>query len=146
MPLQRVPDWRSRLARILESAREVPFEWGRFDCALHVCNCIRAVAGVDPAEVLRGTYSSEAGAAAVYGASFEAFIAGQAVALGMPEVGVTFARRGDVVFVDNDTPQGCVGVVSLDARLVSCASDQGVVLLPMHFNGKQRWKRAWKVG
>jgi hypothetical protein len=146
MPLRRHHDWRSRLGRILESACELQFEWGRFDCALHVCNCIRAIVDVDPAKTLRGTYSDEAGAAAVYGASFETFIANQAATLGCEEVPVTLARRGDVVFIDNDTPQGCVGVVSLDARLVSCVGEKGVVHVPMIVGKKRRWKRAWRIG
>lgn len=126
---------------MIESARELGFEWGVFDCALHVSNCIRAITGVDPAESYRGTYSDEAGAARIYGSSFENFIANQALALGLKEVPVTFARRGDVVFVDNNTPQGCIGVLSMDPRFVSCAAHTGLVLVPI-----VRWKRAWQVG
>jgi len=141
MTLQRLPDWRFRLGQIIESARELEFEWGIFDCALHVCNCIRAITGVDPAEKYRGTYSDEADAARIYGSSFADFIANQVAALGMNEVPVTFARRGDVVLVDNNTAQGCVGVVSMDPRFVSCAGEKGLILVPM-----VRWKRAWRVG
>jgi len=141
MTLKRCHDWRERLDRMIDSAREVPFEWGRFDCALHVANCVRAITGcADPAAAYRGKYSDEAGAAAVYGASLEAFIAAQAAALGLSEVTPTCAQRGDVVFVDNGTPQGAVGVVSCDARFASCASDRGMALLPV-----SRWRRAWRV-
>jgi hypothetical protein len=141
--LKRLPDWRSRLGRIIDSAREVPFQWGVFDCALHVSNCIRAITGAsDPAASFRGKYSDEAGAAAIYGSSFEQFIAAQAQSLGLEEIApVTLARRGDVVFVDNATPQGCVGVVSLDARYVSCAGEKGIVFVSI-----DRWRRAWRVG
>ena len=132
-----------RLHRIIESAAELSFEWGRFDCALHVSNCVRAitVGAVDPGAAYRGKYSDAAGAAAIYGTNFETFIAGICAGLGMPEVPVTFARRGDVVFIDNDTPQGAIGVISLDGRFASCASDKGLVLVRM-----QRWKRAWQIG
>ena len=141
MTLKRVPDWRFRLGQIIDSARQLQFEWGVFDCALHVSNCIRALTGVDPAANYRGTYSDETGAVAIYGASFEAFIAAQASDLGLVEVPVTFAGRGDLVFLDNNTPQGCVGVVSLDARFVSCAAANGLLLVPI-----TKWKRAWRVG
>lgn len=139
--LRRLPDWRPRLGRIIDSAREVPFQWGVFDCALHVCNCIRAITGVDPAANFRGKYSDTAGAAAIYGSSFEDFIAVQAQLLSLQEIPVTLARRGDVVFVDNATPQGCVGVVSLDGRYVSCAGEKGIVMVTI-----DRWRRAWRVG
>lgn len=141
MPLQRVPDWRFRLGQMIESARELQFEWGIFDCALHVSNCIRAITGTDPAESYRRTYSDEAGAAAIYGESFESFISTMASSLEMPEIEVTFAQRGDVVFVDNSTPQGAVGVVALDPRFAACVFEKGLILVRMH-----RWKRAWRVG
>lgn len=140
--LKRHPDWRSRLGRMIESARELEFQWGTFDCALHVANCIRAItACTDPAAGIRGTYSDAAGAAKLYGASFEQFIADQAAQLELEEVSPTFAHRGDAVFVDNDTPMGCVGIVTLDPRFAACAGEKGVVLIPI-----QRWKRAWHVG
>ena len=141
MTLKRFQDWPERLHRIIDSAGELAFEWGRFDCALHVCNCIRAMTGVDPAAQYRGTYSDEAGAAEIYGSSFETFIARIAASFGMAEIGVTFAHRGDLVFIENGTPQGAIGVVSSDGRFVSCVSEKGTLLVPM-----RRWKRAWKVG
>jgi hypothetical protein len=141
MTLKRFPDWRDRLGLIIDSRRELAFEWGRFDCALHVCDCIRAMTGVDPAEGLRGTYSDEAGAAKIYGTNLQQYIATSAAAQGMTEVPVTFARRGDVVFIDNKTPQGAVGVVSLDPRFASCAAEIGHAMVAI-----EHWKRAWSVG
>lgn len=143
MSLERVHDWPERLDRMISSARAVPFEWGRFDCALHVANCIReiTVSRVDVAASYRGKYSDEAGAAQIYGTSFEQFIASMATQLALPEVPVRFAHRGDVVFLDNRTPQGAVGVVSCDPRFVACASTTGVVFVPL-----ARWRRAWRIG
>jgi hypothetical protein len=83
MTLQRLPDWRERLGRMLESAGELEFEWGEFDCALHAANCVRAITGVDdPAAAYRRRYSDEESAAAIYGPSLEAFIASMATDLG----------------------------------------------------------------
>jgi hypothetical protein len=141
MPLKRVNEWRERLGQILLSAQELEFQWGTFDCALHVCNCIRAVTGTDPAAQYRGTYSDQAGAEKIYGSSLVSFIATTAASLGCPEVPVTFARRGDVVWIDNGTEQGAIGVVHLDGRFISCASEKGIVLVHM-----RRWRRAWQIG
>jgi|SRR5208282_3656288 len=141
MPLTRVRNWEAQLASLLASSSEVPFVWGSFDCALHVCNCIREISGVDPGESYRGKYSDEAGATAQFGSSLADFAAGIATTLGCPEVGVTFARRGDVVWIDNGTTHGALGVITLDGRFASCATDKGLVLVPI-----KRWKRAWRVG
>ena len=140
IPLQRLHDWPVRLDRIITSARDVPFKWGEFDCALFVCACIKAMTDVDPGAKYLRTYSDEPGAIRIYGGDLAAFTANIAAELGMPEVGVTFARRGDVVFLDNGTEHGCIGIVGLDGRFAACASD-GIVLVRMH-----RWKRCWMVG
>ncbi|HEY3972307.1 MAG TPA: hypothetical protein VGM18_04835 [Candidatus Sulfotelmatobacter sp.] len=143
MPLQRIPNWRERLGQIIASAGELEFQWGVFDCALHVCNCIRAITttAIDPGHSYRGTYSDEAGAAAIYGSSLEQFVAGIAATLALPEVAPTFARRGDLVFIDNGTAQGAIGIVSLDGRFASCASDKGLAMIRI-----RHWKRAWQIG
>lgn len=139
--IQRHHDWRERLGRAIAEASSRQFEWGRFDCALHVCDCVKAITGVDPAETFRGTYSDEAGAAAVHGDSLQEFVAKIAKQLELPEISPTMAQRGDVVHVDNGTTQGALGIVGLDARFAVCASDKGLVMVRLH-----RWKRAWKVG
>jgi hypothetical protein len=141
MPLKRLPDWRFRLGQMIDSAAELSFAWGTFDCALHVCNCIRAITGSDPALEYRGKYQDEAGAAALYGSSLETFIEQKAAQLGCEEISVTFAHRGDVVFVDNGTSQGALAVVCGDGRFASCAGEKGLVLVRM-----ERWRRAWKIG
>lgn len=139
--IERHHDWRERLGRAIEEAKDRTFEWGTFDCALHACNCLEAITGVDPAAKHRGTYSDAAGAAAIHGESLADFAAQICAELDWPEVPPTMAQRGDVVYVDNGTPHGALGVVSLDGRFASCASDKGLVLVRIH-----RWKRAWKVG
>jgi hypothetical protein len=141
--MPRVHDWPRRLAQILDSTRQLPFEWGKLDCALHVCNCIKAMTGeqIDPGAAHRGQYADEAGAVARFGGDLAAFAATTAAALGFAEVPITMAQRGDVVFVDNGTAHGALGVVSLDGRFASCMSDKGIVNVRI-----ARWKRAWHVG
>jgi len=45
--------------------RRERFEWGRTDCIMSVCNHVRDLTGTDPAGPWRGSYSDEAGAAAI---------------------------------------------------------------------------------
>lgn len=45
--------------------RREPFQWGRGDCILSVCDHVAAVTGIDPAAPWRGSYSDEAGAEAI---------------------------------------------------------------------------------
>jgi len=143
MPLLRHWDWRERLERMVESARHVPFQWGTFDCALHAANCIRAITAnnYDFAAGFRGTYSTEAGAAAIYGSSLLTFVSTLLSAQGCTEVPTTLARRGDVVWINNGTSQGAIGIVCSDGRFASCVTDSGLLLVRRRY-----WSSAWWVG
>jgi hypothetical protein len=59
----------------------------------------------------------------------------------MQEVAPRLARRGDVVFVDNSTAEGALGLVDLSGTCAACVSQDGYRRVPM-----RRWKRAWRVG
>lgn len=146
MLLQRKPKWERTLAGRIASARELTFAWGSFDCAMWVSDWIRDATGVDPAASYRGKYSTEAEAEAIFGQDLGAFAATIASAIGAAEVHPNYARRGDVVFLDNSTPgnpsaYGALGLVDLDARFAICVSQQGVVRVH-----RKRWKRAWQIG
>jgi len=59
---------------------------------------------------------------------------------------ITYAQRGDVVWLDNSTVDhpskyGALGIVSLDGRYAICMSEQGTKRVHL-----KRWKRAWRVG
>ena len=144
MALQRFPNWPRRLAQLFQTSTTVTFSWGLYDCALFAAACIRAMTGVDLGAPYRGTYSNEAQADAIFLASYTNlgdFAASIAVANGMPEVVVNFARRGDVVWLDNGTTYGALGVVGLDPRFAMCMGAAGAV--QVHIS---RWRRAWQVG
>lgn len=147
--MQRVNNWATRLHLLIESSQAVTFAWGQHDCGLFLARAIREMTGVDVAAAYRGTYSTEAGAEAIFLSGFSdlgAFAASIAVANGMPEIDpVAYARRGDAVWVDNSTPgnpspYGALGVVGLDGRFAICMGSAGVKRVHMH-----RWKRAWRV-
>lgn len=62
--IQRHRDWQSRIAGFVTSREREPFAWGSNDCALFVCDGIKAISDHDPAADVRG-YSTEKGAARV---------------------------------------------------------------------------------
>jgi hypothetical protein len=149
MPFERLPEWPRKLAQLITSAREgVPFAWGTFDCAMFCCQWIRELTGTDPGAAYRGKYSTEAEAIAIFGNDLASFAAGVLTPLGAVEVEITYARRGDIVFVDNSTeehpsPYGALAIVDLDGRYAVCVSATGARLMRLHM---KRWKRAWRIG
>jgi hypothetical protein len=141
--MRRHAKWQRKLAGRISSARQLTFAWGSFDCAMWVCDWIRdmTAGAVDPGANYRGKYSSEAQAIAIFGTDLGAFAATVAASIGAKEVPPHYARRGDVVHVDNGTSYGALGIVNLDARFAMCVSQTGLV--PVHMT---KWKRAWQVG
>jgi len=140
--MKRVQNWTSLLpAHTRGDGRGREFAWGTFDCALGVCDAIKAITGVDPGQDYRGKYSTAEEAAAVIGNDLGAFAAKIAAEYGMQEVSPRLARRGDIVFVDNGTAQGSLGVVDLTGQRAACVAEHGRLLVPL-----RRWKRAWRVG
>ena len=120
--MKRFPDWERRLEMHFTAALRRPFQWGAFDCALAVCHAVAAVTGVHPGEDLEGEYESAEEATALMALlgggitiSLEAptqiesespadlgnLAAAMAEQHGLPEVRPLFARRGDVVLVNN---------------------------------------------
>jgi hypothetical protein len=143
--MQRFNNWPRRLHVLIQSSKAVTFAWGTYDCGQFVGRAIRELTGVDVAAAYRGQYSDEASAEALFlngHADLGSFAAAIAAANSMPEITpITFARRGDAVWVDNGTQYGALGVVGLDPRYAVCMSSKGTVQVHMH-----RWRRAWKVG
>src|SRR5947209_16908263 len=121
--MQRVHNWERRLAMLVQSSESVVFQWGQYDCGMFVARWIREVTGIDVAGAIRGTYNSEATADAVFLSGHPdlgSYAAAIAMAHGMPEVAPNFARRGDVVYVNNGTTYGALGIVGLDGRFAHC--------------------------
>lgn len=100
--VNRHQDWPTRLFSFIEERRDAPFEWGRQDCCLFVCDGIHAMTGVDPAKPdFRGRYKDGLGAARLLKkhGGVEA-VAGMVCArLGFAPVPVASAQRGDVVLI-----------------------------------------------
>jgi len=145
--MQRLAQWEQLLAAHFDRARAETFRWGTFDCALAVCDGIKAITGFDPGANYRGKYSSEPEARALIGSDLSSFAAQVCAIAGFPEwlknaiASPAFARRGDVVLIEVRDPAGALGTIDLSGRFAWCASERGFIRVPMRF-----WKRAWKIG
>ncbi len=114
--MERLPDWRVRLAEWLEEVRNQPFAQGRHDCALFAAGAVRAVTGTDLAEVYRGRYRTTRGGLRILRkAGFD-----DHVALALHHFArqpIALVREGDLVVSDTDQGPG-FGVVQGAAAYV----------------------------
>jgi uncharacterized protein DUF6950 len=136
--MRRLSNWRLALTAQIEKSKTLTFAWGSFDCALFACDCIRAQIGADPAAEFRGRYKTEAEAQAL--GSLSAIAEAMTARFGLIEISRGHAGRGDVVLIDNRTPQGALAIVDLGGRWAVCPGSRGLIRV-----GRHRWKRAWKV-
>lgn len=97
----RVPDWPERLDAVVAAARERPFAWGSFDCALFAADGIAAVTGVDPAAAWRGAYADETGVERLLHEQGGLIALASRIARrhGWPRVPAARLGRGDVALV-----------------------------------------------
>jgi len=103
---RRIHNWPEKLNELIEARRARPFEWGANDCCLFACDVILELTGIDPAEDLRGKYSTELGAGRLLEKldGVEGIAAARCAAHGFTEwPNPAFAQRGDVVL--RDTPE-----------------------------------------
>ena len=147
MAISRVEGWEGRLAAFVAQAATRPFKWGAWDCCLMPCDGVREITGVDPAEALRGRYSTEIGAVRALrrfsGGGLTETVEKIAANLGAPEVGTGFAGRGDVVLVTDPALVRPVfgGFLGLClGRDVAVMTPEGLRLWPL----ARDW-RVWKV-
>lgn len=138
----RLPEWPERLAAAIRAARDKPFAWGRFDCALFACDCAAAMTGVDAGARFRDRYRTELGAARALKriggvASLEAL----AIAVLGPPISVAEAQRGDVVLIETEWGPA-LAVIALNGREAFAPSrTHGIVALPV-----ASAHSAWRVG
>jgi len=126
---KRIRTWQSALDALVRERLNQPFAWGKQDCALFAADCVWAVTGVDPAEDLRGSYSSAAGAAEVIaGGGGLGNIA--AARLGEAII-VELAQVGDVVLISlegRETLSVCMG------SYLTAPGEFGLVDLPLYLS------------
>lgn len=107
----RCQDWPERLNQLLIDCHKLPFVWGEHDCCLFAANVILEITGADPAESLRGSYSSVTKASKILKA--RGGVRGIATSALGEEISPLQAQRGDIVLVQTedhgDTLAVCVG-------------------------------------
>jgi hypothetical protein len=141
--LKRRRHWERHLAAQFKAAAKRSFSWGTFDCALFACDSIAIQTGIDPGASYRNRYKTRAEAEVILGAGKDA-LAQTAEKItkqfGMKEVGVHHARRGDLVFLNNGTPQGALAIIDFTGIFALCPGSNGLMQVKRH-----RWRRAWRV-
>lgn len=108
LPTQRLPDWQLRLAELMHSRLQAPFEWGANDCCLFAADAVLACTGHDPAADLRGTYATAVQASSVLHRA--GGVAGVAINRAGPVVPVALAQPGDVGLLTIGTPHPALAV------------------------------------
>lgn len=137
----RVPNWPAVLGDVVHLRMHMPFAWGSHDCCLFASDVIKSLTGIDPAENLRGRYTTAAGAKRViarHGKSVEKLVEKFSVKHGWEEVPVTRASRGDLVLVDTADHGPSVGV---------CVGATAVFAGPngLTFQSLTMCRRAWRI-
>lgn len=102
----RIEGWESLLNEHIEQAKDIVFEWGMNDCALWSADWVNKATGNNFASQWRGLYTSEAELNALMAERELDLPADIADEVGLPQMDVPFAQRGDIV----EHPQGCLGI------------------------------------
>ena len=140
MTLQRLDDWRARLAAEMDRQRRHPFRWGEHDCAIgFAAEIVRAITGADLARGYRGKYRTPAQAAEILAAA-GAETLGDFVAGLLPEIHPAFAQVGDIGVIEAEGPIG-QAMCMFDASGLIVMTDEGHGRRP-----RQDAIRAFRVG
>jgi len=109
------------LSQYLRERIAAPFVWGQNDCILFAADAVMAMTGTDLAADYRGTYSDEAGAAALLESlgGIESLITNS---LGIePHQNWRRAFRGDVVLIDGGNGRLAAAIVADKGEFLAAA-------------------------
>ena len=87
-----------KINEYLVAHKDAPFEWGVFDCCLMAADIVKLAGLGDPAEGVRGSYSTPSGARKVLKKHFDGLI--ENAFSHLPEVDPAFAQRGDLILYE----------------------------------------------
>lgn len=132
----RYGDWEARLGRLIASCQGAAFSWGQRDCFTLVRDAVFAQSPTLIWGEIQYASALQAGARLREHGFAEL---GDALALALPEIGPSFAGRGDVGVVLAGGREA--GVVVLGAEVAGMAPGRGLTILP-----RSRLVRAFKVG
>lgn len=97
---QRVDNWPTKLAELIESNRDRRFRWGSFDCCIWAAICVDAIRGDNIVDRIKSEYSNKS-QAIEYLARFGSTESAITEYLGEPQH-INMTSRGDVVVIDYD--------------------------------------------
>ena len=124
----RIEGWESLLNEHIEQAKGIVFEWGMNDCALWAADWVNKATGNDFASQWRGLYTTEAELNALM-AERELELPGDiADDVGLPQMDVPFAQRGDIVLVRQGRRKALAGCVGAE---IAAPSKAGLESLPI---------------
>jgi hypothetical protein len=142
--MTRLPDWQARLDSFLRAHVHDRFAYGSWDCCLFVCDAIREMTGVDPAQDFRGKYQSRKQAYALIrdssgAGSVQAVTASIAAKFHMPEIPVRRAQYGDLVLIERPNDYS-LGLIALNwSEIIACRA-RGLSRISLNHA-----VRAWRV-
>jgi hypothetical protein len=143
--MKRLEDWPEKLFSFLAERANTPFEWGKQDCCLFVCDATLMMTGIDLAADFRGSYSDALSAARAVkeyaGAGVEALAEKMAAAHGIQEIPPAYAQRGDVVLFDTTEYGETLGIVGMMGFEIVSTGICGLRYLPI-----AEALRAWRIG
>ena len=135
--MERTQGWEQRLNAMMMAAINTPHEWGVHDCVTFAADAVEAMTGVDPIADLRGEWAGPLSARRLLTDEGVDTI-GDMAAKRLPEIPVSMARRGDIVFCDSDEG-GFLGV--MQGRSIVGPAGIGLVHVPVN-----QALRAFRVG
>jgi hypothetical protein len=152
MALTKLDHWHTRaFDPFLRERANMPFEWGKNDCALFAADAILANTGIDIADDFRGKYTTQLGALRIISKITGGTSVADAAAYCATKHGLVehthplLAKRGDLVVIENDGNL-IAGVVHLNGMHVISVSETGLVRLPIaDLKGRPNVVRAWSV-
>lgn len=143
--MTRCSDWASRLDLFLTQNAARCFLYGTWDCCLFVCDAIEAMTAHDLAVEWRGRYHSAKEAKILIRkfcggrtASLAALVERVAEHVGMPEIDVMHAQRGDVALFRR-AGTWSLGLIGLGGQVIVPYANGLMVV------SKLKASRAWKV-
>lgn len=131
----RVEGWEKIAIDYIEKAKKSKFVWGLNDCVLFSCDLAKEMTGKDPAESIRGKYSSQKEALKLIKANKRK--PEDVMGDYFLEVHCNFAQRGDIVFRRNSDLSFNFGIV-WDGKAFFLQDGEGVV--SQNLKGLKCWR------
>jgi hypothetical protein len=120
-------DLRTKLFQFLDQSARRPFEWGVADCVLEVADWLDRARGLAIANEYRGTYSDEAGAAAIIGpGGLEAAMSPKMVEIGLAETHEP--QFGDVAVVSAPGQDKPLAAILMPSGRWRMKTERGIAL------------------